>query len=258
MADRLPPPQQIRFDDIAQALRFGRARFLAMPRCSVAYAGVFMVLGLALLLAIGVLGLSPLVLPFAGGFMLMGPVLLAGYFELALRYEQGLKVSPAEAFRAFSRAPTGLWMVALICAFLFLIWITDAGVLYSFTLGGGHFGYELSWLSEFGGDVLRFELWGSLMGSGLAYMIFVISAFSVPLVYERRAGLVEGIAASARTVLGNFTVCLVWGLVLSIVVMGSILLLPLLLVTLPVMAYASFYLYRRVFPLGEGAEDAPY
>ena len=250
MLDRLPPPQRIGFEDIVEALRFGRAHFLAMPRSSIVYAGVFMLLGLVLLLAIGALGLSPLVLPFAGGFMLLGPVLLAGYFELALRYEQGRQISPAEAFRAFSRAPPELWMVALICAFLFLIWLTDAGVLYSFTLGGTHFGYDLAWLSEFGGDVLRFELWGSLMGAGLAYMIFVISAFSVPLVYERRTGMVEGIAASARAVLGNFTVCLGWGLVLGVVVMGSILLLPLLLVTLPVMAYASFHLYRRVFPPG--------
>ena len=189
--------------------------------------------------------------------MLLGPVLLSGYFELALRSEQGRQTSPADAFRAFSGAPPGLWMVALICAFLFLIWITDAGVLYSFTLGGTHFGYDLAWLPEFGGDVLRFELWGSVMGAGLAYMIFVISAFSVPLVYERRTGLVEGIAASAHAVLGNFTVCLGWGLVLGVVVMGSILLLPLLLVTLPVMAYASFYLYRRVFPPGgNGTQSA--
>ena len=40
--------------------------------------------------------------------------------------------------------------------------------------------------------MLAFELWGALMGSVLAYMIFTISAFSVPLIYEGRTGLVQG------------------------------------------------------------------
>lgn len=241
-------PARLTFADIASALRSGRALMRAMPRVSVAYAAVFAVFGLILLGAIGAFGVSPLALPFAGGFMLVGPVLLTGYFELARRHEQGASTRLADAFSAFRRTPTGLWLVALICAFLFLIWITDAGVLYSFTIGGTDLSYDLSWLPHRGGDVLAFELWGSLMGSALAYMIFTVSAFSVPLIYERRAALVQGISASARTVLGNFIVCLSWGIVLGSVIVVSILLLPLLLISLPVMSYASFALYRRAFP----------
>ena len=240
----------LRFGDITDALRFGLGLFKDMPLSNMGYAAVFMLLGLLLLTAIVVLGVSPLVLPFAGGFMLLGPVLLTGYFELALCSEQQRKPSLAVAFAAFGKAPSGLWMVALACVFLFLIWITDAGVLYSFTLGGNNFGYDLGWLADSGGQVLHFELWGSLMGAIIAYMIFVISAFSVPLIYESRAGLVDGITTSARTVLGNFLTTLVWGLLLGTVVITSILLLPLLLLTLPVMAYASFYLYRQAFPIG--------
>ena len=48
-----------------------------------AYAAVFAVLGMILLTAIGAFGLSPMALPFAGGFMLVGPIMLTGYFELA-------------------------------------------------------------------------------------------------------------------------------------------------------------------------------
>ena len=74
---------------------------------------------------------------------------------------------------------------------------------------------------------LAFELWGALMMGSVAWrMIFTISAFSVPLIYEGRTGLVQGVSASARTVLGNFLVCLVWGIVLGTVIVLSILLLP--------------------------------
>lgn len=237
-------PARLTFSDIGNVIRNGRSLARAMPRVSLAYAAVFTGFGLILMIAIGILGLSPLALPFAGGFMLLGPVLLTGYFEVARLHEQGKQPRLADAFGAFRRAPAGLWAVALICAFLFLIWITDAGILYSFTIGGTHLGYDLARLQ----DVMAFELWGSLMGSVLAFMIFTVSAFSVPLIYEGRAGLVQAVNASVRTVFGNFLVCLAWGLVLGSVIMLSILLLPLLLFTLPVMSYASFSFYQKAFP----------
>lgn len=242
-------PHRLVKADILSAVRTGRATFNELRLPSVYYAAVFALLGLSLLTALGLLGVSPLALPFAGGFMLVGPVLLSGYFELASRHALGRPARLSDAFRAFARAPRGLWLLALFCAFLFLIWITDAGILYSFTVGGDRLGYWLPWQPEQRADVLRFALWGSLMGSALAYIIFAVSAFSVPLIYERRAGPVQAIHASVRTVLGNFTVCLLWGLLLSTSVLLSILFIPLLLWTLPVMAYASFALYRLAFPL---------
>ena len=66
-------------------------------------------------------------------------------------------------------------------------------------------------------------------------MIYTISAFSVPLIYDARAA----IHASVRAVLGNFLVCVAWGFLLGSVIMGSIRLLPLRILTLPIMAYAS-------------------
>ena len=241
-------PKRLTLTDISISIGNGLTALHTMPRVSVSYAMVFVVFGMILLTAVGAFGVSPMALPFAGGFMLVGPILLAGYFELARLQERGQRPDLGDAFRAFGRAPAGLWMLAVLCAFLFLIWITDAGVLYSFTIGGTHLSYDLDWLPHQGSDVLAFELWGALMGSVLAYMIFTISAFSVPLIYEGRAGLVQGVSASARTVLGNFLVCLVWGIGLGSVIVLSILLLPVLLFTLPVMSYASFALYRRAFP----------
>lgn len=241
-------PRRLVTTDIVSALGAGRATFRALRLPSINYAAVFALLGLALLTALGLLGVSPLALPFAGGFMLLGPVLLTGYFELASRHARGEPARFSDALRAFRHAPRGLWLLALFCAFLFLVWITDAGVLYSFTVGGDRLGYWLPWQAEQRADVLRFALWGSLLGSAIAYIIFAVSAFSVPLIYERRAGPVQAIHASVRAVLGNFRVCLLWGLLLSASVLLSILFMPLLLWTLPVMAYASFALYRLAFP----------
>ena len=96
--------------------------------------------------------------------------------------------------------------------------------------------------------VVAFELWGSLMGSVLAFIIFSVSAFSVPLLHEGRANLVQAVYASVRAVLGNLLPALAWGLLLTVAMVLSIVLLPLLTVVLPVLAYASFAIYEKVFP----------
>lgn len=89
------------------------------------------------------------------------------------------------------------------------------------------------------------------MGSVLAFTIFTVSAFSVPLLFEQRTTLVAAISASVLAVFRNFIPCMAWALMLTGVVVGAIVLLPLLLAVLPVLAYASFFLYRSVFPLAE-------
>ena len=241
-------PARLRYRDIGDALRIGQAVFRATPAASGAYSAVFTVIGLVLMSAIAALGFSPMALPFAGGFMLVGPILLTGFFELAERHATGERPGFAHALGAFRRAPGGLWLLAALCAFLFLIWVTDAGILYSFTIGGRVEPEGLTWLSALRRDDWSFYFWGSLTGSVLAFMIFAISAFSVPLIYERRATVTMAIHASVRAVIGNFFVCVAWGVLLSGVIVGSIVFLPLLLIALPVMAYASYAFYRRAFP----------
>ena len=244
----IAPGRRLAWPDILSALGAGYGTFRRIPAVSIAYAAVFAMPGLLLLTAVGLFGLSPMALPFAGGFMLVGPVLLTGYFEFERQRLTGVTPRFSDALRAFRRAPPSLWLVALICAFLFLIWITDAAVLYSFMIGGVHLPYEIAPIIGEGERVLRFELWGSLMGAVIAFLIFAISAFSVPLIFEYRVNVVEAVHISVRTVFRNLPVCLGWGLILGSVIMLSILLLPLLLFVLPVMSYASFALYRSAFP----------
>jgi uncharacterized membrane protein len=152
----------------------------------------------------------------------------------------------------FASAPAGLWVVALLCVFLFLIWITDAAVLYAFMIGGEHLPYELPWLVALRRHVVAYEAWAALMGAVLAFMTLAISAFSVPLLHAGRASLAPAVSASVRAVLGNLPASLAWGLLVAGVTLASIAMLPLLAVTLPALAYAGYALSARVFPHGDG------
>lgn len=246
-------PRRFGAADIRTALAAGWQTFRAVPGPSVAFAALFTVIGLVLLWTVGELGLSPMALPFAGGFMLVGPALLTGFFRLADRHAAGRAPRVGDALAAFPGVPAGLWVVALVCTFLFLIWITDAAVLYAFTVGGQHLPYELPWLLRWQREVVVFEFWAALLGAALAFLILAVSAFSVPLLHDRRASLAQAVAASVRAIVGNLPASIGWALLLTSTIVLSILVLPLLVVTLPVLAYASQALYRTVFPPGEAA-----
>jgi len=86
-------------------------------------------------------------------------------------------------------------------------------------------------------------------GAIVAFLLFTVSAFSVPLLCERRAGLVEAVVGSVKVVFGNFLVAMIWAVLLSTTIIASILFLPLLLLTLPWLAYASRALYRAALPV---------
>ncbi len=215
---------------------------------SLALGTVAVVIGLIVLVAIYRIGLSAMALPLAGGFMLLGPILLAGFFRIAELHAAGNKPGIRDALAGFRQAPIGLWVVALLCAFLFMIWITDAGILYSFMIGKFDAARQPLWLNQFQDDVFGFTLLSMLMGSVLAFFVFALSAFSVPLLYQRRTTLIQAIYTSACVVMRNFFHAIVWGLLLTGIIGISILLLPLLALTLPVTAYASFAIYLRVFP----------
>ena len=212
-----------------------------------AYALVFTLGGLAIIGGLLAQGWAPFVIAAAGAFMLVGPAMLAGFFGIADAFEAGEAVSLGCVGRGFARASRALWALALVCALLFMIFVTDAAILYSYMVG-----VAPVWLTDIvpaSANVMKFLLWGAVSGLVVAFLLFCISAFSVPLLCERRAGLVDAVTASVRIVFAGFVPAMLWAALISTLIIGSILLLPLLPLTLPWLAYASRALYRQVLPV---------
>ncbi|MCU7905381.1 MAG: DUF2189 domain-containing protein [Candidatus Thiodiazotropha sp. (ex Epidulcina cf. delphinae)] len=241
-------PRKIGISDLFAAIGAGWNLFRLIPMSGVAYASVAALIGSVLLFGVGKLGISPMSPPLVGGFMLIAPAMLSGFFQLSLFTPTGIKPTLATPFLAFFRTPTQTWVIAVFCAFIFLIWITDAGVVYGFVVGERHLPYQPPWMLRVDEKIVSFWFWTGLMGSVLAFAVFCVSAFSVPLLFEGRATLVQAVHASVRAVFKNFFVAVLWGSALTLSISIAVLLMPLLLLVLPVMAYASFALYRCVFP----------
>lgn len=233
---------------LSAALGAGWRLAAATRGVSTAYSLIFTLGGL--LISAGLLagGLLPFVVAAAGGFMLVGPILLAGFYGIAEAHESGRQIGMAAVFAGFHQAAPALWIIALVCALLFMIFITDAAILYSYMVGG-----TPVWLEDLlprSGAIMNFVFWAGVSGAVIAFLLYTASAFAVPLLCERRAGLVEAIVTSTRVVLRNLGPALAWAVLLTVLIMLGILLLPLLPVLLPWLAFASRALYRQVLPPG--------
>ena len=240
------PVRSFSFATLLHALREGWRMANATRGISIAYALIF-VLGGALIIG-GLLrqGWTPFIIAAAGAFMLLGPAILAGFFGIAEAHETGQNAGPGSILRGFSQASGALWALALVCGLLFMIFVTDAAILYAYMLG-----QTPVWVTDLttAAGVFKFFRWASVSGLVVALLLFGVSAFSVPLLCERRAGLVEAVVLSVRIVFGSFPAAMLWAAVLASLTIGSVLLLPVLPLTLPWLAYASRALYRQVVPL---------
>lgn len=245
MTDSALSLRRVSLAAIPRSLKAGWAVLRTHPRISCGYAAVFAAAGLVLLGGVAAAGIAPMALPLAGGFVLVGPVLLTGFFKVAQVAGEGGIPRFADLAAGFRQAPRGLWVVALVCMFLFMIWITDAAILYSFMIGR-----EPVMLRDLAAhaNVLSYELYASLAWVVLAFAIYAVSAFSVPILFERRATLIGAVVASVRAVFGNLAAALAWAFVLAAATIGSVLLLPMVIVLLPWLAYASYALYREFYP----------
>lgn len=239
-------PHPFTVTDIFASLREGWHIAQQTRTTSVAYAALFVFIGAWIVGLLLYHGFTPFIVAAAGAFMLIGPVILAGFFGIARDYEKGQTTGLSSIHAGFSDASSAVWVIALVCALLFMVFITDAATLYSFMVG-----QTPVWLTEITTEISgihHFLFWGSLSGLAIAFMLYCVSVFSVPLLCEHRATLVQAVMASVSAVFQNFFPAMVWGCLLAGLTMTSILLLPLLLITLPWLGHTSRVLYHRVFP----------
>lgn len=246
MTESFLVPAKLGAGSIGLALVDGWCTARRSLRISTLYAGAVALPGLAMMWLLVRAGMTPLLPLLAGAFMLLAPLLLAGFFGIATAVGRGEGGAMSDVVDGFRRAPPAMLVLSLVCVLLFMIFTTDVAILYSYKIGGAAIRPQA--MLQPTGNIVSFLWWGSVAGICLGFVAFTISVFAVPLMCEHRAGLVLAVAASVRGVFYNFPVTIAWAALLTLATLISILILPLLPFTLPCLAYASHALYRQVFP----------
>jgi uncharacterized membrane protein len=240
--------------DLKDALRKGWADFMAMPSHLIFLVAIYPICAFLLAQLTYSFDLLPLFFPLVAGFAILGPFVGVFLYEISRRRELGLEPTWSDALKVWDAPGRGSILgVALLLFVIFAVWMAAADRLWVAIMGGQDFdslgGFLRGVLTTGAGWTLIVV--GHAVGFVFAALAFMISAVSFPLLLDRPAGAAEAIRASIMTVRRNPGVMAVWAAIIAAGLMaGSALLFVGLVIVLPVLAHASWHLYRRAVAWG--------
>jgi len=180
------------------------------------------------------------------GFLLVAPVLATGLYAVSRALERGERADLATALRCW--IPTDHRML------LFGVLLSAAGSGWVVTSASLIYGSAGADLVRTPADFIRhvvlnrdswlFELW-LLMGGVLAAPLFASSVVALPLLLDRRDGVLSAVLTSWRSVMTNPAPLALWALlIMALTLLGMATLLVGLVIVVPWLAHASWHAYR--------------
>lgn len=217
-------------------LRLGWQDFRRAPRVSLYY-GTFLVL-LCYVLAFFTwrLGGYVLILSLLSGFVFIAPVLALGLYSISCQLQRGLKPQIGYCLREGRRHLGDEMVYSAILLVIFLVWARAASMVHVFFPVEAH-----PRLAE----LALFLTVGSVVGAVFATVVFTASAFSLPMMLDRRVDTVTAVLTSVNAVLRNKAALLLWALFIGLALLIGFMTAFLgLAVLMPVIGYASWHGYR--------------
>ena len=231
-------------------LRAGWRDFAVQPGLSMSYGLAVFVASLAIVSGLVGFGYDYILFPALAGFLVVGPVLAIGLYEksrriganrLPVMLSDMLLVQPASGAQV-------LFTGALLCL-LMLLWMRAAVIIYALFFGLVAFpGLEhvatLLFTTPVGWAML---VVGSAVGGLFAAFAFAVSVFSIPMLLNERTDALTAMGSSMALVWNNLPVMLVWGAIVLVLVLLSLVTGMLgLLVTFPLVGHATWHAYRAI------------
>lgn len=248
LVDELALVTEARSQAVFRWLSLGWTDFRACWRVSAVYAALFVAGGLLISFGFYFMGLPYLILPSLSGFLLVGPALAVGFYEISRRRAADMPISLGDAFKGFTRNALGIFGLGIFLVFLFQVWIRT-----SFTIAGLSFrGVPPEWPAIIERafttiDGLYFGIGIMALGSVFATIVFFIGAFSIPLMVDRKTVLVPSLLVSAFAVWRNKSTMLLWALMIVLFMgMGLFTAFLGMVIAFPLIGHATWHAYREV------------
>jgi uncharacterized membrane protein len=242
------PLRKLQWSDPLQWLALGWRDFRRAPAIGLFYGGCFIVMGYALL---KVFENAPVyVLALSAGFLLMGPFLCMGLYRVSQRLERGERPGFADSLMAWDTRTGTLAIFGFVLLVLEMLWGRAALVVFAVSFDGMP-DFKGSLLALLDADNIGFIVAYLGVGAVFAGLIYAVSVVSIPMILDRQTDAITAGLTSLRLVTTQLPVMLVWGALITVLVVLALLpgFLGLLIVG-PVVGHASWHAYRAAVQRG--------
>lgn len=242
-----------------QWLAAGWQDILRCPGVSIGYGLIWVVLSLLIVGGLWSADQGSWLLPLIAGFMLMGPLVAVGNYEISRRLQQGSAVTLRQVLLAWRQNPTQIALMGLLLMIFLLAWIRFATILFAL-----FFGVDIPTVDTatiytdllLTGTGLSLIVTGTIIGAVLAFVAFALSVVSIPrLLDQPGTSVLEAVITSLAVVQQNLKPMLLWGLILSVITFAGLALAFVgLAIALPLLGHASWHAYRDLVSEGQPAD----
>lgn len=243
----IPKIQRIEMDRPWYWLTCGWRDLRQAPGVSVTYGLFFAIVGFLLLGALWYFDFFYLVLPLSAGFMLMGPLVAVGFYEISRRLAANETPTLAQAAAGITRNTSQIALMGVGLMIFLLAWIRLATLIFALFFSTRGVSLD-NFMAEvfFQPESVPFLIVGVGVGAVLAALVFAISAISIPMLLDRpEINVATAIAASVQSVRMNLAPMALWA-ALIVLFAGAGLVAGYigLAVTMPIVGHATWYAYR--------------
>lgn len=233
--------------DPVRWLKLGWQDFRHCPRIGLFYGLCFFLMGHALM---AVFQSAPAyVLALSAGFLLMGPFLCLGLYD-ASKAMQTHSHRPSLRASLLAWRPTRGTMAIFAGVLLILEMLWGRASLVVFAVSFNNLPEKANLLAMLiDPENIGFLITYTVVGAVFAGLIFTTSVISIPMIMDRQVDAVSAGLTSIRACLQNPGVMLLWGALITGIILVAMLPVFLgLFVAGPVIGHATWHAYRHIVP----------
>lgn len=229
-------------------LRLAWADMARAPRLSLSYGAALMALSMLIATLTWRFGTMALYIGLATGFVFIGPVLAVGLYSISRQLGKGLTPVMGYCLREGTYHIRELLVLGIILLVVLLVWARAAATVHVFFPDEPNPGLD---------QLLPFLGIGSVVGLVFASIVFAASAFSLPMILDRKVDAVTASVTSINAVLHNKKPMLLWAALIGVsVLLGFASACVGFAILLPLIGHATWHAYQETIDASAWPPDS--
>ena len=181
------------------------------------------------------------------GYMFIGPLLAFGLYSISQQIQAHKKPVLGYCLREGRRHFGNEMIFAAILLIVFLVWARAASTVHIFFPEEAQPDYD---------DLLLFLGIGSLIGLLFSAIIFCASAFSLPMLMDKKVDVVTALVTSINATLRNKAVMILWAsLIVGLLIIGFF--TATLFILIPIVGHATWHAYVQTIDANAWPDHYP-